>query len=82
MRYTEAQVEAMIDRTKKLPRDERMSAETLFRSLDLLRRHGDFTTPSVLERHYGLVVQPKTCQGLHGACRFKPNHEGDCDVVF
>lgn len=82
MRYTEAQVAFAVERMKTLPRDERVSIDTLFASLDLLRRYGDFTTPAVLERHYGLVVPPRTCQGLHGACRFEPNHDGDCDVVF
>ena len=82
MRYTEAQVASMVAKVKTLPADERVELDTLFTSLDLLRRHGDFTTPTVLERHYGLVVAPKTCQGLHGACRFKPNHDGDCDAVF
>ncbi len=80
--YTAEQINSMTLRLRTLPRDELISHESLFRSLVVLRNSGDFTTPGVLERHYGLVVPPKTCQGLHGACRYKPNHDGDCDVVF
>ena len=87
MRYTETQIEAMKMRTTVLPLDERVSVDTLFSGLELLRRHSQFSLANVLERHYGLIParEPRcarSCMGLRGTCRHADGHAGDCEVVF